>query len=251
MTVNVVGPDGQTQTVTLVQVAPGRYSGTFPPSAEGAYLIRVAGSDPTQPAGSQPPVAQTAGWVLSYSPEYQSLTADPNYLSRLAASTGGFVVGQDLAAIYAHDLPAPRAATRPIWPTLLLIAALLLPVDIAVRRLVVTRYELERARIRAASWLARLRPTAEPPERAEQLSALIRAKNRAAAETRPAPPPISTVPPIVTRPRQEEPAEPEPVLATEEKLPRPTPPAGSAAAATSAALLARKRAREKKPDETK
>src|SRR5205085_4889890 len=169
MTVNVLAPDGSSQTLTLVQVAPGRYSGTFTPNAEGAYLIRVAGTDPTQPAGSQDPVAQTAGWVLSYSPEYQTLTADPNYLSRLAASTGGFVMGQDLAAIYAHDLPAPRAATRPIWPTLLLIAALLLPVDIAVRRLVVTRYELERGRMRVADWLGRLRPTAEAPERAVRL----------------------------------------------------------------------------------
>ncbi|MEP7359222.1 MAG: VWA domain-containing protein, partial [Anaerolineales bacterium] len=212
MTVNVVGPDGKSQTLTLVQVAPGRYSGTFTPTAEGAYFIRVAGTDPTQPADSQASVAQTAGWVLSYSPEYQTLTADRNYLRQLAAITGGFEVGQDQAAIYAHDLPAPRAATRPIWPGLLLAAVLLLPVDIAVRRLVVTRYELERARQRLAAALARRRPATAAPERAEQLSALLRAKNRASADTRPAPAPISTVPPIVTRPSTDAAAmEPPPV----------------------------------------
>ncbi|MGH2522054.1 MAG: VWA domain-containing protein, partial [Anaerolineales bacterium] len=42
---NVVGPDGSAQNVTLLQVAPGRYEGTFDPTTEGAYLIRVAGSD--------------------------------------------------------------------------------------------------------------------------------------------------------------------------------------------------------------
>jgi secreted protein with Ig-like and vWFA domain len=42
MQVNVVGPDGQAQGLTLQQVAPGRYEGTFTPTAEGAYLIRVA-----------------------------------------------------------------------------------------------------------------------------------------------------------------------------------------------------------------
>ena len=248
MTVNVVGPDGSLQTLTLVQVAPGRYSGTFTPTAEGAYLVRVAGADPTAAEGSQPPVAQTAGWVLSYSPEYQTLAADPNALSRLASLTGGYVIGQDPAAIYTHDLPAPRAATRPIWPALLLAAVLLLPLDIAVRRLVVTRYELERARLRLAAWLARLRPAAAEPERAEQLSALLRAKNRAG--TRAAPPPVSTVAPIVTRPPGDEtPAGELPPAASAvptERHPRSAPPATNAAA-TSAALLARKRAREKKP----
>jgi Mg-chelatase subunit ChlD len=250
VTVNVIGPDGEAQTLTLVQVAPGRYSGTFTPSVEGAYLIRVAGTDPTQPAGSQEAVAQTAGWVLSYSPEYQTLTADPNLLNRLAALTGGFVMGEDLAAIYQHDLPAPRAATRPIWPGLLLAAALLLPVDIAVRRLVITRYEVERARQRLSVWMGRLRPVPAPQERPEQLSALLRAKDRASAETRPAPTPISTISPIVTRPAVDEPPiAKEPTLSVEDKAPRTGAAAGATSAATSAALLARKRAREKKTED--
>ena len=71
---------GTTQAVTLQQIGPGQYSGEFTPLVEGAYLIRVAGNDPAN-AGAEA-VAQTAGWVLSYSPEYRSLESDPNFLIR-------------------------------------------------------------------------------------------------------------------------------------------------------------------------
>ena len=184
-----------------MQVAPGRYAGTFTPTAEGAYLIRVAGSD-RRPVRRQPgAVAQTAGWVLSYSPEYQTLSADPGYLARLAALTGGGVVGEDLAQIYAHDLPAARAATRPVWPYLLLAAVLLLPLDIGVRRLVVTRYELQRGWRRLTGWLAPQPAAAVPTPRAQQLTSLFRAKDRAGTvPPKDGPPPTSAPPPIVTTP---------------------------------------------------
>jgi Mg-chelatase subunit ChlD len=266
MQVNVVGPDGTTQTLTLVQVAPGRYAGTFTPTTEGAYLIRVVGTDADQAPDSPPPVAETAGWVLSYSPEYHDLTADPNFLARLAASTGGGVVGQDPSAIYAHNLPAPRAATRPVWPVLLLLAALLLPVDIAVRRLVVTRYEMQRALQRVQGWLAVRRPaTVLEGERAEQLSSLFRAKDRAGTETKgPAPADSGNLPPpIVTRATENVPPSTPARAPVTPAAPPPTgvsasaptsPPAGpsapgTTATATAAGLLARKRAREGKKDE--
>jgi Ca-activated chloride channel family protein len=250
MQANVVGPDGQTQTITLQQVAPGRYTGTFSPTTEGAYLIRVAGSEPGQPSDAQDAVAQTAGWVLSYSPEYQTLAADPNFLLRLATITGGGVVGDDLSDIFKHDLPVPRASTQPVWPLLLLLAVLLLPLDIAVRRLVVTRYDLERGWQRVAAWLtlSAPQPSSVPVERAEQLSSLFKAKSRAGTETQPAPvESAKTPPPIVTQPT------PPPSAASAETPPpvvapkRPEPVEGPApAGSTSAALLAKKRAREKK-----
>jgi Mg-chelatase subunit ChlD len=269
MQISVVGPDGSAQAVTLRQVAPGRYAGSFVPTAEGAYLIRAAGSDPGQAAAEQAAVAQTAGWVLSYSPEYQVLSADPNFLARLAAITGGGVVGEDLADIYAHNLPAARAAPRPVWPALLLAAALLLPLDIAVRRLVVTRYELQRGWQRARTWLAlrRPQPAAAAPERAEQLSSLFRAKDRAGTVPKPTEPASGAAPaPIVTGPASATKPEPPPAPAAptaargdgaprpeapppprEAAPPRETPATTRAAPAnTSAALLAKKRAREKK-----
>jgi hypothetical protein len=181
-------------------------------------------------------------------------------------------MGEDLSAIYRHDLPAPRAATRPVWPALLLLAALLLPLDIAVRRLVVTRYEWQRAWQRLRGWVSirKPQPAAVDGQRAQQLSSLFRAKDRAGAETKPgapgeapAPPPgVVVPPPIVTRPPAE-PAAPTaetpphgaPVPAESARRPPAEPAALSAPparpsgapepTATSAALLARKRARGK------
>ena len=231
-------------------MAPGQYSGTFVPTTEGAYLIRAAGSDPTQPAGAAPPVAQTAGWVLSYSPEYQHLTPNPDFLTQLAGLAGGHVLGPDPGEIYLHNLPAPRAAAQPAWPILLLIAALLLPLDIGVRRFVVGRADFQRAWRRLQGWAARRQPPAVlAPARVEQLSSLFAAKDRA----RPTPPASSAgagdgwqlagtrppVAPILTQPATAEPAEPK--LAGRAG-PAPPPVVGG----TSATLLAKKRAREKK-----
>jgi Mg-chelatase subunit ChlD len=244
ITANVVGPDGSIQSVELRQVAPGRYAGAFEPSAEGAYLIRVAGSDP---AAAQEAIAQTAGWVLSYSPEYRELTPDPNFLARLALTTGGEVMGADLARIYQRDLPAPQSAPQPTWPALLLLAALLLPVDIAVRRLVVTRYEAQRAWQRVRAALALRAPAAGgiSPERSEQLSSLRRAKDRAGSvrptsdEALSAPLP----PPIVTRAGSDQAPPAAPPARPAEPPPSPAP------ARTSATLLAKKRARDKDKQE--
>jgi hypothetical protein len=242
MQVNVVAPDGTTQAVTLPQVAPGSYAGSFTPTLEGAYLIRAAGTDPAQAPGGQPTVAQTAGWVFSYSPEYLHLTADPGFLANLAAATGGHVLElqQDSAEIYRHDLAAPRAAAQPGWPILLMLAALLLPVDIAVRRLVVTRSDWQHAGRRVAEWVGRYRPQPDlRTERVERLSPLFDAKSRASASTQVPQPP----PPIMTRPATSEPPEPLPAPRSTNGEPQPPAPAPLG---TSATLLAKKRAREQK-----
>jgi Mg-chelatase subunit ChlD len=261
MEAQVVAPDGLTQTVTLSQVAPGRYAGDFLPTTEGAYLLRVTGVDPAQPGAAQASVGQTAGWVLSYSPEYQlapvtsgQLTPGSQLLLRLAQASGGYMLrstsdnGLAYADLFKHDLTAPARPTQPIWPWLLTLAALLLPFDIAVRRLVVTRHDVRRAWQKAGAWLADRRPhlNPQPAPRTEQLSSLLQAKGRAqeakdpAASAKPpmsapATPGVPATKPLTPPP----PSEPKPAA-------RPPQP-GEPSASTSAALLAaKKRAREKK-----
>jgi hypothetical protein len=117
---------------------------------------------------------QTTGWVMSYSPEYNLDAAGDGaaLLSDLALLTGGRSLADDPAGAFAHNLGA-RPATTPIWPWLLLAALLLLPVDVAVRRLIVTRRELARA------WEAisgRATAVAEGPS--ERLTSLMGAKER-------------------------------------------------------------------------
>ena len=175
---NIIAPDKSAQTVTLQQTAPGQYSAKFTPDQQGVYLLRAAGApSQTGESGAAPePLAATAGWVLSYSPEYRSLESDPDALYRLAVTNGGQIAPQDPAGIFSHTLSSPPTLL-PAWPVLLSAALLLLPVDIAIRRLVVTRADL-------AQFLAKLQPrrarpqSTAPTARSAQVESLLRAKQR-------------------------------------------------------------------------
>lgn len=238
---NVVDPDGDVAELALQQVAPGRYEATFTPTAAGAYLIRVAGGGGTEAA-----VAQTAGWVLSYSPEYRSLPAEPQTLVALADLTGGrdltgLAPDEAGAAVFAHDLPR-QATTRPIWPWLTLLAVLLLPLDIAARRLVVTRADLRRA------WAATLgrvlpRPATRPePQRPEPVTRLFAAKERAQRPREEAAPP-----PPIQQPQAEAAAATD--TAETEAAERPSAPAEAAPQGSLAARLLEKRRQQEQNQE--
>src|SRR5690606_28383790 len=136
---------------------------TFMPGGEGTYLLNVADD-----AGE---VDHVIGWVMRYSPEYRQ--QGTNILPTLAGITGGDSLADDPAATFAHDLQAQTALT-PVAPLLLLIALMLLPFDVAVRRLLVTRSDL--ARLRAALARRGAETAAAPSER---LSSLMGAKARA------------------------------------------------------------------------
>jgi uncharacterized membrane protein len=176
---NVVDPAGSPQTIDLQQVAPGLYEARFTPTTEGAYLIGIGSPDDES-------LRQSTGWVMGYSPEYASLNSDPDFLAALAAETGGRVIepgsGSSPSIVFEHNLAA-APAVQPIWSWLTLIAVLLLPFDIAARRLVLTRRDWSRAWAATAGRVRR-RP-APASERSEAMSALMQAKERATADRRP------------------------------------------------------------------
>lgn len=167
----IVNPDLNTRNLTLRQVAPGRYEATFIPDGEGAYFLGVsaAGADGT-------PLAQSTGWVMSYSAEYDMAArgANLNLLSEIAALSGGRDLSADPAQVFAHNLVA-RSAAQPIWPPLLLAALLLLPFDIAARRIIITATDMQRLR----QWLGVSRgPALATEPSSERLSSLMGAKER-------------------------------------------------------------------------
>jgi len=169
LTANIIPPEGESFAVPVRQIAPGQYAADFIPTQEGTYLVSLSGAD--QNGGT---VQQTMGWVMSYSPEYRAsnLADGIALLSQLAAETGGQSLANSPEAVFAHNLPA-RAGYTPAWPYLLLLAALLLPFDIAVRRLIITRSDLRRAR---AAIFGDQQAAAETVER---MAALKTAKARA------------------------------------------------------------------------
>ncbi|HLU11084.1 MAG TPA: VWA domain-containing protein [Oceanobacillus sp.] len=167
LSARVVSPEGEAVSVPLQQVAPGRYEAAFVPDAEGAYFIRLAGGDEQGIS-----VNQTTGWVMSYSPEYSLTAPAGNLLQELASLTGGQSLADSPNEVFAHNLTS-QAALNPIWQHLLLAALLLLPFDIAVRRLLVTRSDLVRLR----NWIFGEQQAV--PATSERMSTLFDAKARA------------------------------------------------------------------------
>ncbi|GAB4504898.1 MAG: VWA domain-containing protein [Anaerolineales bacterium] len=235
---SLVAPDGEAQSLTLRQSAPGRYEADFTPTQQGVYLIRFSGSGPE---GGH--FAETTGWTLSYSPEYRRLEPDPDLLLRLAALSGGTkFISLNPANVFSHDRAASRAS-RPAWPWLLALAALLLPFDVASRRLILTRQDFLRLReaLRIA-FATRRRPAPVPLPTDARLDALCQAKERVRAETPPRPASFTnTKEPEMVQP-------PHPLQTTFSKPPfaespepasLPVPPLG-----TAETLLKRKQARQ-------
>lgn len=130
----VITPDLHQQTVTLQPTAPGRWQGGFPTGQVGAYLLRITWQAGDK--GSAGRLSSTTGLVVPYSPEYRSLGTDTRFLTLLARAGGGQLLGaSDYQSAFIQNLP-PVSASLPITFWLLALAALLLPVDIAARRLV-------------------------------------------------------------------------------------------------------------------
>lgn len=273
---SIVSPDGSAQLVAMRQTASGRYQADFIPTEPGAYLIRVAGA-----GGAQTSVGETSGWVLSYSPEYKRLDSDARALARIALITeGGCVVPVENgpipkdnpvycqvagpAAIFDHNLIARQVST-PLWPYLLLLAAILLPFDIAIRRLVVSRYELQRGLARLVAFVTIVRRPQAEPARVESMSRLREAKQRAGVvradgadgseSPQPAPqtapqavlePVAQTVVVTPLDPAAKSPAETTPPAQPPKPAPLPTPQPipQTEGQSTAASLLAKKKSRK-------
>lgn len=152
----LVDPELNQRQVQLTQVAPGLYETDLQVDELGSYLLRVQGSN----REGQLVSAATRGFVISYSPEYAADNPDPTLMRDLANIGGGQVLdpGQ-AAAVFERNLP-PASSAMPLWPWLLSLFVILLPVDIALRRLVFGRADLRRLVQRLQQAIAQ--PAAQP-----------------------------------------------------------------------------------------
>jgi Ca-activated chloride channel family protein len=130
----VIAPDLSAFDLRLDQTSPGRYEADFEATTRGAYLVRISDQHGVSSA--------TSGAVNSYSPEFDISGEDLSLLTELSKKTGGELIGPGSDP----DLFGRRGLkSRPqeIWRGLLLAALLLLPIDIGIRRLQVSRDQLE------------------------------------------------------------------------------------------------------------
>ena len=241
-TVNITDPAFDTkQDVRLDQVAPGVYETNLGTLTPGAYALRFMQNKPGSTA-----LARTAVLIAPTPAEYRLLGTNDRLLSALRSATAGreVVAGKDA---WAHDLGTTTASID-LWPLLLLLALLLWPIDVAVRRVFLSRGDVGLARewvgVRWARWRG-------PARRPEPVGGMLAAKDRAggrkarAALVRSAKP--TDVPPIVTASTPPVKSAPAPETAALPAAPTDTAPATPAAAAEADTLArlreAKRRAR--------
>ena len=196
----LVSPDLEPTQTLLEQVGPGRYAGTVRADQQGAYLVRVAQT--FEDESGTDAASRTLGIVSPAAEEYRRLGIDADALATYAAAGGGreLALADEEAptAVWTHDIEASAFPT-PVWPWLLLLAIALVPLDVGVRRVALSRADLRRAR----AWTARrVGMGRAEPEAVPGLAELRAAKERSArraervvspATTRSAGPPARTV----------------------------------------------------------
>ncbi|MDP2859631.1 MAG: VWA domain-containing protein, partial [Bacillota bacterium] len=158
----VVGPDGRSLDLAVEPVAPGRFQASFPAGLPGVYIAQITPRSAQGPAGTV-----LTGVAVPYSPEYKVTGVDRAFLDRLAAAGGGKVLSRPEEA-YARDLK-PAYATTALGPYLLALACLLLPLEIAARKLYIGREDMQHVRL----YLRSLRPARAPAEDGPPLSHLL------------------------------------------------------------------------------
>ncbi len=189
VTATLIGTDGTRREVPLSQVGPSSYQGRLESPAPGTYLVQISGA-----AAERVVLQETAGLVVPYSSEYRGAQANPALLDELASLTAGARLTEALEAFKPVAGEVTRA--QEIGLPLLLLALCLLPIDIALRRLMLRRSDFGQARAWAT---ARAGRPAEPPPPDATLERLQSAKRRAGARISGVEPPQAPTPPPETQ----------------------------------------------------
>jgi Ca-activated chloride channel family protein len=129
-TVRIAAPDGSSKEVTLNQQAPGVYEGSFESSALGSYVVTVSEKDPSGAIR-----VSSSGFSVPYPPEYRSFRPNRPLLDQIAKRTQGMELKEPQQAL--RPVPNPGSSITELWPMLVLFAALLIPIDVGVRRLAI------------------------------------------------------------------------------------------------------------------
>ncbi|MFH1475573.1 MAG: VWA domain-containing protein [Chloroflexota bacterium] len=169
----MVDPALEQRRLDLAQVAPGVYEAPIGELTPGAYALRV-----TQTLAGAAAVGRTLGLVAPTPAEYRLLGANEPLLAAIRGATGGRPA-TTAANVWLHDL-GTTAGETPLWPLLLVVALLLWPLDVFLRRVQVTRRDLAAAGAWVRGIPARRGRVASRPARVE---GMLAARDRAGGET--------------------------------------------------------------------
>lgn len=169
---SAVLPDGKTVEATLEQTGPGRYEASIPAWQTGDYIVNV-----TERGGSGSAHDMATG-SLAYPEEYRTIGANLPLLRQIAEASGG-KFNPAPEDVFARTPRTERRYTD-LWRFLTLMALLLLPLDIAIRRLVFSQAEALEVARKAAFALPRRRRRPVEPQAPEPR--LLRRKRERAVE---------------------------------------------------------------------
>jgi hypothetical protein len=198
--------------LTLTPEAPGEYVGQFTADKLGSYLVSVA-----EPGANGQSRVETTGFSQPYPVELRTFRTNTALLERLRQATGGQILVNPADAL--KPVRNPGNSIAELWLLFLIGALVLLPLDIAVRRLALPIPEMIAAlgqAIRGAPNRVRTRqqPSATAPAHVSRLKDAKQRVNRVTSA--PPPAPVGEAPTVVAPapPQPQEPSEPEPVGAT-------------------------------------
>jgi uncharacterized membrane protein len=124
----LIDPQLGTKKLPLMQTAPGRYVATIETPLAGPYHVEL-----TQKLNGQVLYQQSRGLSVGYSDELRLKPTNESLLRSIAAASGGKynIAAADCFAATSRTASRPT----PLWPWLVTAAALLLVLDVALRRI--------------------------------------------------------------------------------------------------------------------
>jgi uncharacterized membrane protein/Mg-chelatase subunit ChlD len=129
VTAGVTGPGDQQRSIPLKQVGPRRYQATFPTWGAGLYQINALGS-----GGKDREDRVNGGFIVSYSPEYLKFTSNYEALREIVSTTKGEELTPAATKEEIYGRREPKSSSQPIFDWFLYGLAILVPVDVGLRR---------------------------------------------------------------------------------------------------------------------
>lgn len=169
--VRIAMPSGEFKPLAVTQTGPGEFKGTFTASEVGTYIATVAEDSATGPR------VTSSGFSLAYPPEYKSYRPNTSLLTQVSKTTKGLGITDPRQAV--RMVPEPGYSIQELWTLFVFIAALLLPLDVASRRIALPFNEIL---AKGLAWLRSRRRVHEAPTHVDQLR---KAKERAGTGPKP------------------------------------------------------------------
>ena len=129
MAAKIIGPGERETSIKLVQEGPRRYRGTFPLWGKGRYeIVGVA-------VGNKREERVVGAFVIPYSAEYLRFQSNPLILKEIADRTDGkLLTGAETGKDIFPKNRKIRQNSKPVFDIFLMLLALLLPLDVGIRR---------------------------------------------------------------------------------------------------------------------